>query len=71
MGGSGKWCKEYWKHEQDGGTRKTFKEDKNYSQQNISLINTLPNISTQPSPKSHPNDPNVDSGCTGHYLDAI
>ena len=71
IGGSVKYCKEYGTHEYDGGARDTFKEDINYRKQHISLIKTIPNSSTQPLPKPYANDPIYDSGCTGHYLDAL
>ena len=37
----------------------------------LSLIQTLPTSSTQSPPQTHTNDPISDSGCTGHYLDAL
>ena len=51
--------------------RNTFKKNIKYSQQHISLIQTLPNSSTRYPPKPHVNDPIDDSGCTGNYLDAL
>ena len=55
----------------DGGARNTFKEDINYIQQHLSLIQTLTNISTQPPKKPHKNDPISNSVWTGHYLDDL
>ena len=71
MGGSGKWRKYDQTQEQDGGPRNTFKEDINYSQQYLGLIQTFPNISTIYPPKLHANDPIDDSGFTGYYLDNL
>ena len=49
----------------------TFKGDIYYSHQNLSLIQTIPNSSTQSPPKQHANYPIADSGFTGHYMDAL
>ena len=70
MGGSKKWCKEDKYYEQDGGARNTCKENINYNR-NISLIQTIPTSSTKFPPQPHTNDSIADSGCTGHYLDAL
>ena len=48
-----------------------LKEDIKYIQQHLSLIQTLPNISTWPPPKPHSNDPISDAGFTGSYLYAL
>ena len=45
-------------------------EKVNYNH-HLSLIQTLPNSSTWYTPQPHANDPIVDAGFTGHYLDAL
>ena len=37
----------------------------------LSLIQTLPTSSTQSPPQTHTKNPIANSGCTGHYLDAL
>ena len=37
----------------------------------LSFIKTLTTSSTRSPPKPHTYDPMADSGCTGHYLDAL
>ena len=56
MEGSSKYFKEYQTHGYDLGKRNTLKENIKYSQQHLSLIQTLPNSSTQCPPKPHKNN---------------
>ena len=67
MGGIEKWYEEDKAREYDGGARNTLVEKINYNH-HLSLIQTLPTISTQFPPQPQTNDPVADSGCTGHYL---
>ena len=53
-----------------GGARNTIVEKINYNH-HLSLIQSLPTSSTQSPPQPHTNDKIVDSGFTGHYLDAL
>ena len=70
MGGSGKWCKEDKSHKYYGGERNTAVDKINYNH-HVSLIQTIPTISTQSPPQPHTNDPIANSGCIVHYLDAL
>ena len=51
--------------------RETGKDDAKNSQERLGLIRTIPNSTTLPPLKPHPNNPIAYSGCTGHYIYAL